>query len=482
MLNEAKAISPAAMPSGKSIERIAAPLAAILILLAPALWNGFPLLQFDTGGYIARWHEGTLEESRSTVYGLFLNAFEHADFWPAVLVQSALTVWILALVLRVHGWGGKPRVLVLTTVVLSLLTTLPWLAGALLTDIFAGLSVLALYLLVLRSGALEGWERGALFLLIAFSAATHSATLIVLLALLAAGLMVALFDRGLIRLSALAPGFVALGAGAALLVAANYAVAGRLAWTPGGSALLFGRMLQAGIVARYLHDHCPDPRFALCAHRDELPTNADDFFWGGSVFDRLGRFQGLNEEMRTIAIECLEDYPWEQVKAALEATADQLVLVATGYGVHNEIWHTYGIIERFIPAALPAMHKARQQKGEIDFTPINRVHLPVAWASMLLVLGVIALAIRSARFADLGALAATAALAILANAVVCGGISNPNDRYGARIAWLAPLVLVLAGWRAAGHLPTQNQMVMSDISKITREKRDLKATVIGKGS
>ena len=39
--------------------------------------------------------------------------------------------------------------------------------------------------------------------------------------------------------------------------------------------------------------------------------------------------------------------------------------------------------------------------------------------------------------------------AIIANAVVCGAISNPNDRYGARMAWLAPFVLVLAGLRAA---------------------------------
>jgi hypothetical protein len=470
MLNEAKAISPATMPNRKSIERIVAYLAAILILLAPALWNGFPLLQFDTGGYIARWHEGTLEESRSPVYGLFLNAFERADFWPAVLVQAALTVWILALVLRAHGWGGKPRVLLLTTVLLSLLTTLPWLADALLTDIFAGLSVLALYLLVLRPGAVERWERCALLLLIAFSAASHSATLIVLLGLLAAGLLVALFDRNLIGLSALARGFVSLGAGAAMLVAANYAVAGRLAWTPGGSALLFGRMLQTGIVARYLHDHCPDPRFVLCAHRDELPTNADEFFWGGSVFDRLGRFQGLNEEMRTIAIESLKDYPWKQVKAAFEATAEQLVLVATGYGVHNEILHTYGIIERYIPTALPAMRKARQQKGEIDFTVINRIHLPVAWASMLLVLGVITLAIRSAQFADLGALAATVALAILANAVVCGAISNPNDRYGARMAWLAPFVLVLAGCRTARRDLPQNQSLMNGIPAPERGK------------
>jgi hypothetical protein len=27
-------------------------------LIAPALWNGYPLLQWDTGGYLARWYEG----------------------------------------------------------------------------------------------------------------------------------------------------------------------------------------------------------------------------------------------------------------------------------------------------------------------------------------------------------------------------------------------------------------------------------------
>ena len=30
------------------------------LLIAPALWNGYPLLQWDTGGYLARWYEGYL--------------------------------------------------------------------------------------------------------------------------------------------------------------------------------------------------------------------------------------------------------------------------------------------------------------------------------------------------------------------------------------------------------------------------------------
>jgi hypothetical protein len=116
--------------------------------------------------------------------------------------------------------------------------------------------------------------------------------------------------------------------------------------------------------------------------------------------------------------------------------------------VITSIWHTHAMIERFVPTADPAMHAAHQQKGELDFAVINRLHVPVAWAAVVLLLGVIALGVARVRFADLGYLATTAALAILANAFVCGALSNPHDRYGARIAWLAPLVLLLVPWRA----------------------------------
>jgi hypothetical protein len=32
---------------------------------------------------------------------------------------------------------------------------------------------------------------------------------------------------------------------------------------------------------------------------------------------------------------------------------------------------------------------------------------------------------------------------LLANAFVCGVLSNPHDRYGARLIWIAPLVVTL---------------------------------------
>jgi len=435
-------------------------LAATLVLLAPALWNRFPLIQYDTGGYLARWYEGYLVPSRSTVYGLFLTVLQHPDFWLVVVVQAALTVWMLALLLRVFGFGERLSLLFAVTLSLSVFTTLPWLTSILLTDIFAGLSVLALHLLVFCDDKLRRFERGGLIALIAFGAATHSATFAVLIALLAAmalawRVLKAGAAAGLVR------GTAAIALGAALLVGANYAVAGRVAWTPGGVALAFGRMLQDGIVARYLAEHCPDRRFRLCNHRHELPDDADVYFWGESVFDQLGRFKGLDPEMRTIVFESLAAYPAWQAEAAVVAFGRQLVRNATGEGVVPSAWHTQGMIAEHTPAAVPSMRAARQQRGELDFSAINRIHEPVALAAMVLLAALAFAGRRREGLSDFGWLAATATTALIANAAVCGILSNPHDRYGARLVWIAPLVVGLAALR----LYRQRQRAALPVSK-----------------
>lgn len=427
----------------KSVIRWIAALAAMTALLAPALWNRFPLLQYDTGGYLARWFEGYLVPSRSVVYGVFVAAGWPLDFWPVVVVQAAATVWILALVLRAYGFGGRPGTLLALVVGLSFTTTLPWIAGILLTDIFAGLGVLALHLLVLRPDALSRSERVALVVFAAFAGATHSATFLVLFGLAAAALLLSIGERVIARGAAARAVFV-VALAAAMLLAANFAVAKRLAWTPGGYGIVFARMLQDGIVKRFLDAHCAVRHFKLCPYRNDLPATADAFLWGNSAFNELGRFDGLGEEMRTIVLESLVEQPVQQIEAALAATAKQLVSVRTGEGVLTTIWHTYSIIERYTPSAVPAMRAARQQHGELHFAALNAMQVPLALMAMALLPALIVLGLRRPGFADLGALAATVSLAILGNAFICGTLSNAHDRYGARLAWVPLLVAALA--------------------------------------
>src|ERR1700720_1688846 len=114
------------------VTRASSTIAATLILLAPALWNRLPLLEYDTGGYLARWFKGYLVPSRSTTYGLFLPAGWPLGFWPVVILQALAAVWSIGRLLRAHRFAAQPIALPAITAVLALTTALPWLASVLL--------------------------------------------------------------------------------------------------------------------------------------------------------------------------------------------------------------------------------------------------------------------------------------------------------------------------------------------------------------
>lgn len=417
--------------------------AATMLLALPAFWNGFPLLEYDTGGYLARWYEGYLVPSRPAPYGLLLNVGSLLDFWPVVALQCVLTVWVVTLTMRGHGLQPRPLTRLAIFILLALATTLPWIASVLLTDIFVGVAVLALYLLIFRRDDLDRIERTALIVIVGFAAATHSASLLLVIALGILAAAAAWLWPAIVPRTALRPVASAVVLGFAILLAGNFIVTKRLAWTPGGYGIVFGRLLEDGVVNRYLDEHCGQRHLKLCAVRDKLPRNADLFLWGDETFNKLGRFDGLGAEMRSIVLESLADYPIENIGLALRAAARQLVSVGTGEGVLDSIWHTYGMIEDHTPWNVPAMRAARQQHGVLQFDGINRLHEPVALISMALLLAPLLLALWRRRMSAITPLAASVTLAILVNAAILGPLSNPHDRYGARIVWLAPLVVAL---------------------------------------
>jgi hypothetical protein len=413
-----------------------------LALIAPALWNGYPLLEYDTGGYLARWYEGYLVPSRSTAYGIYLHLGEASHFRLNLGVQAVAAMWIIHTMLRVFGIT-RPLQWVAIMLGLCATTALPVLTSLLLTDIFAGLSVLTLFLLVVHGGRFSRLEILLLFLFTAFAASTHSATLGVLFGLCCAGWMLhpwlpaRLGMRGLIR------GSLTIAAGALILLACNFALSGELAWTPGGSGVAFGRMLQDGLVKRYLDEHCATEQLKLCPYRDQLPRTGDDFLWGHSMFDELGRFNGLGDEMAKIAWRSLVAYPGAQAEAAIKATGSQLVAVATGEGSDNYLAHTYGIIARYLPQEVAAVRASRQQNWQFHFTSLNLVHVPVALASELLLIGTLIGAAWRRKLDEMTLLAGTVALALFGNALICGVLSGPHDRYGARMVWIATLVIAM---------------------------------------
>jgi len=64
--------------------------------------------------------------------------------------------------------------------------------------------------------------------------------------------------------------------------------------------------------------------------------------------------------------------------------------------------------------------------------------------STALVLAMLIAAVFRRRTDDVTLLMATVFLALLGNAVICGVISGPHDRYGSRLVWITTCTLMIA--------------------------------------
>ncbi len=78
------------------------------------------------------------------------------------------------------------------------------------------------------------------------------------------------------------------------------------------------------------------------------------------------------------------------------------------------------------------------------------MHVPVAYGSMLMIAAFLAYAVWRRKVDDVALLTATVTLAILGNAFVCGALSGPHDRYGARMVWIATFAVLIILMRSFG--------------------------------
>jgi hypothetical protein len=213
-----------------------------------------------------------------------------------------------------------------------------------------------------------------------------------------------------------------------------------LAFTPGGFNFVFSRLVQDGIVDRYLADRCPSPAIELCAYQGEMPQTADDWLWAlDSPIYKLGGLEPFEPEARRIVLESLALYPAMHLKAAIVSAAKQFAAIATGDGLTPWSWYTRLTFERYAPSALNSYISGRQALSPFDFGWINFIHVPI----QALAIAALPMIILARPNEQIAALAAFVLAALVGNAVICGVLSNPHDRYQSRLVWLAPLIVAI---------------------------------------
>jgi len=419
------------------------------IFLIPALWNGFPLIFYDTGAYVLEGLGGVFLVERAPVYAelLFL-AGGRFSLWPIVVLQAGLLAYVVLETARAEVPGLTLRGLAGIGLGLGLLTGVAWYAGQVEPDVFTSVVILGCWLLLFRSAQLGRTRRRWIIAITGLAVACHPSHLGLIGGLLLCAAAVRLLRLRHLTRPRLLPGVMGLATALGLIVAGNFVLTGSVFLSKSGSVFIFARLMQDGIVKKLMDETCPPKggaNYRLCEYKNRLKTRADAWLWGNSGFRALGGFSGKaqQEEDRRIIVETLVRYPLLHVKMAVYDSVLQFLMFKTGDGIEPQEWVLEPGFRRMIPGQLHAYLGARQQRGQLRFKTLNLIHVPIGAMSVLGLLLLLQHAMARRDWSG-STLPALVLLGLIGNAIICGTFSNPHDRYQSRVIWLPTLCLLLA--------------------------------------
>jgi hypothetical protein len=428
------------------------------------------------------------ETIRTPYYSLFLFPFHlRISLWPIVFAQGLFCTIFIYLVVKVCEFRRPLRLLIVLVAALTLFTSLPWFSGQIMPDVFTGLVIVAVFLLAFCWNRLSSAERWfvviGLTAMLCFHPSFPPLTLLLAAFVLPVVLRRRLPWRQFLRTTAVLLGSVAISIIA--MIVYSLMLIHQVTLLPDGPAFPLARVIADGPGAYYLSESCrAGARYALCPYVDELPTGkdaSDQFLWPAEgPWQKVRRTVGLEDSRREasdIILHAILRYPWWQFKESMLDFAQQLTMFG---GIEPQLcpgiddvarlkscldkWLISKVIIQYFPSEAPQFFNSLQNRNQLPLMLIYRVDVAVVIISLILCAVV---AYRWWRpggrpeppFSDL---LAVIVVGILSNAVLTGILSEPLDRYGARVIWLLPFFVILYfGWRRR---PLRPEIIRQDVS------------------
>ena len=476
------------------IQRLALVAIAALALMWPAALNGGPFFSTDSIAYIRGpdqaivkllgprfatiwsakplgmgFHDGAAAQpskdegksppmaGRSIYYGLLANLGARAGgFWLTLAVQALAAAFALQLMCRALGWERGWSYLVVAMLA-AFATPLAFFVSCVMPDVWAAILILTVGALAAGGERLSRTELTAAFLLLSFAAASHTTHLLLLATAVGAGVLL-IAARSLFRFRVGAPGIMtaialsAMALGVLSGLAFNIAVTKVYHAPPVQPPFLTARLVGDGRPGDvWLRRHCPGAGFQACAYVSRLPMPTDDFLWSTqadrSAFWTASPAQrsALGAEQFRFAADVFHDDPLAVIRQVAADGAAQFADMS-----FEDFNHKAGVrasLESWMVG--PDAKVWRASMAYRQAWPI-RVLDGIELAALVLgITGLAALAVRAgagAKFRPdderIRILMAGFVIAVIgvANALVCGGLSDIFGRYQARVT--APLILV----------------------------------------
>jgi hypothetical protein len=476
--------APKVAPGFVSIERgwfkIATYAALVVLFLWPAIYNGQPFFYPDTGAYIrgfdagvvwltgkrSAWTtwasalpdpQGTSDKpsvkrtkslqspsfiiaGRSVSYGALLYLGELlGGLWASVVIQAAFALAAVSLTLKHFKLFTLPNLLV-TAGVLGLVSSLPFFAAFLLPDVFAGLSLLAAANLLALGDRLKRWERVFWLSILTAAVIFHPSHLAIVLMLLGAAIIGRLVSAKISPVGTMALVLAAI-IGLASEIGFGLIVEKVLKVQVSRPPVIMGRIIADGTGAAYLREKCPQAGFVVCKFVDRLKSNSDAFLWDRDGIYRPAQIterKALGEEQYRFAAAVLAYDPVGQITATLSDGVQQLKAM----GLSDFTDGAEQAFAQLPPVYAEQMISSRLWQQDFPIASFSKLTVLVAMFSLIFIV-VTLIKHWNTISASQKLFCFVIFLGQFANALICGGLSGPHERYQARLAWLIPLVALL---------------------------------------
>lgn len=398
---------------------------------------------------------------RSIIYGalLYLGALT-GGMWFAIVVQSVVAVYLVFLFI-VRTLRLDFRYFLVTCGVLLLASPLPFCVSCLMPDVFAGFLILGVAILATGWGRLSKTERAITSAVLLFAVLSHTTHVILLIGLtVLTATYVGLTDRSKwVHIRWL----VGIGVACALTallweVAFSFAVTRELGTPPVRPPFVTAKLVSM-LSESAVSQACASNEFAVCKFRDRFlvhSNSCDSFLWSEdartgvfNVADRQTK-QVLSEEQMRFAVAIIPPNLGRFVSGVFHDSLRQL----THFGL-GEYWYNANALS-FFKSRLPSQDFERmtstlaaRSRSYVVFG--STVLYLTAVLSVIVIVALLSGALRPTRVAseseteqeNVWRAATYVQLAgVLLNAIICGGLSDVNNRYEARVIWLIQFSLI----------------------------------------
>jgi hypothetical protein len=439
------------VPVAEMVTTGAVVLAGSVMLSWVALFNHAPLVFADSLGYATAPLRGEIPGLFSIFYSvLILPLHQGVTLWPVVFVQGAILAHLLYLTTRCVSDGSisKPEILLIIAG-LCVFSSLPWITGQILPDVLSPVLLLGMFLLAFCGDQLRRGELLYVGALTTAGIAAHLSHMPIAfgLILLCLGLKPIFAPKQIDIWQWAALLLIPFVVAVCSMLAVTWVDSRGIGFARNSNVFLLAKWVDEGPALTYLTRACPTAGYALCAHVEELKgLTHDDLKWGwNSPFKKVGTFDELEPEARTIVWATLVAHPFEILQRAMVDAGRQLLRFQAGDGLSRDFARMVaGHLAPVFGAGIEkSLIESKQGQGRLPIAEARQLHI----AGLIFAAGICFWTIKARRQGlprKLIALWVFVLLGIVWNAIVTGALSGPYDRYLARVIWLVCFAALIA--------------------------------------